>query len=434
MELKTAVERADSQRSAARDSASGAAQVPAVQMRAPYFIRIKRKLATVARCLLPGRQYDQLRHVYRRVRSGRVLMIESSSVTPAPSAAAASVPAASPPVPVAPVAHVHVPIAPQVVPPPVVTTVVHVDSQKERVDRLHERIEKLTDQIERLKSRNTTLDGKLNIALYGLPRMDRYADRLIANPLLSSVSLDFDADEFLLNFRGHDADVAARYHARLASLRELPQFRNFEPATLLDLGCGDGLVTQCLVEAWPSIDMVHGVDNASGGLQRLKDAELRGRSPLTEIQVIETGMLTALLALEGRKFDFISCVHAFEHLSPHEQIQFLVLASRALNPRGVLYLEAPNVLNLTVLRDLFWIDPQHLRPYSLTMLTAALDRFAAGKYEWGVWGESLPAARPGESTAGKTAAARLSGAEYYHRKDADVDTEYLDLFLCLKNS
>jgi SAM-dependent methyltransferase len=117
---------------------------------------------------------------------------------------------------------------------------------------------------------------------------------------------------------------------------------------VVDLGCGRGELVGLLAES--GIDAV-GVDSNLGQV-------IDGASDLfVEADLFEW--------LDGREDDSVRAVvslHVVEHLPTDLQVRLVFEARRVLVPGGVLVLETPNTLSVTVGASNFWVDPTHERP------------------------------------------------------------------------
>ncbi len=137
-------------------------------------------------------------------------------------------------------------------------------------------------------------------------------------------------------------DRSARYEEALA---ELPG-----RGTALVLGCGRGEGLDVLSAAGLE---VRGVDVSAAAVEHCR---ARG------LDVERAG---AAAALADEPEDGLSAVVALgvvERLEPAEIAAVVSLSWRALEPGGVLLIETPNPLSLTVAASRFWADPTHLRP------------------------------------------------------------------------
>jgi O-antigen chain-terminating methyltransferase len=69
-----------------------------------------------------------------------------------------------------------------------------------------------------------------------------------------------------------------------------------------------------------------------------------------------------LRARPAASLDGVVSFHLIEHLAPATLDALVREAWRVLRPGGVLVLETPNPLSITVAASHFWRDPTHLRP------------------------------------------------------------------------
>lgn len=138
---------------------------------------------------------------------------------------------------------------------------------------------------------------------------------------------------------GEIADRLAPYLPRLAGRTEV-----------LDLGCGRGEALRCLAAAG------HRARGIDASVEMVAHCRALGLAA-------EPGDLFAALAAQApASLDAVVSFHVIEHL-PAERLEELVsLAWRALRPGGMLILETPNPLSLTVAASRFWLDPTHRRP------------------------------------------------------------------------
>ncbi len=143
-------------------------------------------------------------------------------------------------------------------------------------------------------------------------------------------------------FRGTPGEIAERVE------RYLPYLDG--RGEILDLGCGRGELLAVLGEHELS---ARGIDSNREMVALCRKQGLKA----------EAGdLFEALVGAPEADLGAIVSLHVIEHL-PAEAIDRLVrLAWRALKPGGVLILETPSPLSLTVAARNFWLDPTHRRP------------------------------------------------------------------------
>ena len=122
---------------------------------------------------------------------------------------------------------------------------------------------------------------------------------------------------------------------------------------VLDVGCGRGLFLDLLREA--RIGCV-GVDASEAAVASCRERDH---------DAIAGDATRALrgLADAGERFGGIFLSHVVEHMLPPQTGILLGEAARVVAPGGRLVVVTPNVKNLLVLTEVFWLDPTHVRPY-----------------------------------------------------------------------
>jgi len=171
----------------------------------------------------------------------------------------------------------------------------------------------------------------------------------------------------LKQLRGSDQVLRQRYRTRIKDLMEAGILATHH-RDILDLGCGDGVVSACLVEALPQAQRIIGVDIELDGF-RTHVMEQKAKLVVEE----RTAFINdELKVVQCDPADLILCLHTYEHLSFYEQVEFLFLSAQRLKIGGQLFLEMPNCLNPRVRSDYFWMDPQHARNPSVTLLVHIL--------------------------------------------------------------
>jgi 2-polyprenyl-3-methyl-5-hydroxy-6-metoxy-1,4-benzoquinol methylase len=150
-----------------------------------------------------------------------------------------------------------------------------------------------------------------------------------------------------LGFAGDDAAVR-RYQAHFVPV--------FPPgARVLDVGCGEGVFLDLLRAAGRQ---GVGVDSSADDL-----APARARG----LEVVQDDGIAYLERAEA-SFDGVFCAHVIEHLPPEAAVRLLTAAHRALRPGGRLVLITPEIRDLEVLTERFWLDLTHVRPYPERLL------------------------------------------------------------------
>lgn len=164
----------------------------------------------------------------------------------------------------------------------------------------------------------------------------------------------------LLNQR--QADEASRFMARPEARRAMHSFvaRWFPPSgDLLDVGCGSG---ELVAFANQRGLRATGIDRDEAYVARALE---RG------LDVVAGDVFHAPIDVD-RQFDVITMEHLIEHFPPPEAVRLLTEYARRLRPGGRLILVTPNPADWTVLTEIFWLDPTHVRPYPARLLGAML--------------------------------------------------------------
>lgn len=129
---------------------------------------------------------------------------------------------------------------------------------------------------------------------------------------------------------------------------------------VLDVGCGRGVCLQLLREA--GITPV-GVDLSPKAVEQCRALGFN--------DVFHADALV-FLREHPDTYDGIVCSHVIEHLPFFEAKELIRLALAALRPRGRLVIVTPNMSDLRVAGEIFWLDPTHVRPYPLPLLDAMM--------------------------------------------------------------
>lgn len=230
------------------------------------------------------------------------------------------------------------------------------------------------EEIERLKSRLTILDGKFNLALYGMPTIDeKYRAISVTNSFLSPFLNQYGNDTHFQNARF--TDVVLDW---LKKLPELSLLSRFDPKRGLAIGLDFLDALEDLFQAFPDLSQIYLNESNSKLLKISQDCW--ARKTQFQLEWLGTDPTTALLALSGGKLDLIVCLHRYQRLAPVEQNYFLNLVQECLTPGGIFLISTPNLLNPEIACDGYWSDCRNLRPYSASLLHQTLDSFS-GKLE-----------------------------------------------------
>lgn len=127
---------------------------------------------------------------------------------------------------------------------------------------------------------------------------------------------------------------------------------------IVDIGCGHGTFLDVARDA--SLDAFgcdHSASAVAACLARGLAAELGDALDVLRREAADRGVCDAALL-----------AHVVEHLSPAAAAELFVAIAAVLPPRGRLVVVTPNVGNLIVLEETFWLDPTHVRPYPRALL------------------------------------------------------------------
>lgn len=129
------------------------------------------------------------------------------------------------------------------------------------------------------------------------------------------------------------------------------------PGSHIDLGSGRG---RLLALSKAAGNDVFGVDDDEDSVA------------LCVEQGLEVVLADALKWLSGfpRRVDGISAIHFIEHLEPKAADELIAIAADRLRVGGRLAIVTPNFRDWTVAREIFWLDPTHVRPYPIPLLLA----------------------------------------------------------------
>ena len=160
-------------------------------------------------------------------------------------------------------------------------------------------------------------------------------------------------------FRGSQAEIRRRLGVYLPYAEPILSSEAGLPA--VDLGCGRGEWLELLSErgyrCW-------GVDSNS---RQVDSVRRRGMS-------VERGeAISHLRSLPADSVAVLSAFHLVEHQTPEEWRLLLKEGYRVLVPGGLLLLETPNCEHFTCFQASFYLDPTHVRPVPLELLSFACE-------------------------------------------------------------
>ena len=131
--------------------------------------------------------------------------------------------------------------------------------------------------------------------------------------------------------------------------------------TVLDLGCGQGAMMRALRAQGKQVSGIEADPKLAACLRAEGFAVADGWIPRD------------LDAIGEMRVDGIFMGHIIEHLHPEQALEVMRWAADHLNDRGTLVVQTPDFAQEFVLRSNFWLDPTHVRPYPIALLTAMLE-------------------------------------------------------------
>jgi O-antigen chain-terminating methyltransferase len=163
---------------------------------------------------------------------------------------------------------------------------------------------------------------------------------------------DLQAIQRRMGFAGND-EAVRRYQRHYVDA--------FAPgARVLDIGCGGGVFLEALRASGR-----HGV-GVDGSDEELAGARSRG------LDVVCADALDYLDAGPAGSFGGVFCAHLIEHLPPEGATRLIEGIHRVLAPGGRVVLITPDVRDLEVWTERFWLDLTHARPYPERLLVGLL--------------------------------------------------------------
>lgn len=132
-----------------------------------------------------------------------------------------------------------------------------------------------------------------------------------------------------------------------------------ETGDLLDVGCGAGELVAFAAQRGLRAS---GIDHDAPNVERARE---RG------LDVVAGDVLRP--PIDGdRLYNVITMEHLIEHFQPREATGLLAEYGGRLRPGGRIILVTPNLADWSVLSEIFWLDPTHVRPYPARLLTVML--------------------------------------------------------------
>jgi len=154
------------------------------------------------------------------------------------------------------------------------------------------------------------------------------------------------------DFRGKEEDIAS------IQKKYLEYFH--EAGRVLDLGCGQGTFLELLSGRGKE---ACGIDSNPEKIERCLQKGLKA----------ECSGIFEFFEKNDRQFDGIFASHLVEHLLPQQTTRLFQNCHHQLTKRGVLVVITPNIGNLHVATETFYLDLTHIRPYPLKLLVALLE-------------------------------------------------------------
>lgn len=124
-------------------------------------------------------------------------------------------------------------------------------------------------------------------------------------------------------------------------------------SSIFDAGCGRG--------EWIDLMASHGFNclgvDINPKMININQNSIKVGNALEEIKI-----------LKKESQVIISSFHMVEHLQPYETHEFIQDSFNALEAGGILITETPNIENLNIACNSFWLDPTHIRPVNMSFL------------------------------------------------------------------
>lgn len=150
-------------------------------------------------------------------------------------------------------------------------------------------------------------------------------------------------------------------HIRAVQKKHIRYFLN-APGTVLDIGCGRGIMLDLLKSAGLK---AYGVDLSPESVKICREKGL---------DAVQGDAIRHLQTLQDSSIGGLYCSHVIEHMEPSHALEFIEQCRRVMKPRARLIIVTPNAADLRVVTERFWLDLTHVRPYPLKLLMLLLER------------------------------------------------------------
>jgi len=131
-----------------------------------------------------------------------------------------------------------------------------------------------------------------------------------------------------------------------------------EADRVLDVGCGRGIF----------LDLLRDAGRVGVGIDASAETAAATRARGYDVHVGDAVSSIRQLAARGERFGGVFCSHVIEHMLPSDAIDLVYALAEVVGPGGCVVLVTPNSENLQVIRESFWLDPTHVRPYPRPLL------------------------------------------------------------------
>jgi len=157
------------------------------------------------------------------------------------------------------------------------------------------------------------------------------------------------------DFRGKEEDIASIQRKYLEYFHEAGR--------VLDLGCGQGTFLELLSGSGKE---AYGIDSDPEKIKRCLQKGLKA----------ECSSVFEFFEHSDKQFDGIFASHLIEHLLPQQTMKLIQTCHNVLTDGGILVVITPNIGNLHVATETFYLDLTHIRPYPLKLLVALFEEMS----------------------------------------------------------